>query len=124
MEAEAAERRRWEEERKRQEEKEKRDRDHNRWRRFIQFAKLWEEARLAGSFLDALEKHSLEPETTYGEKTSLEWLKWARERQHAFDPSRWHIAGVWRDLASITAWESSKPLLATYLEKERGVLLS
>ena len=106
-----------------EEEQQKQDQDHSRWRRFIQFAKLWEEAQLAESFLDALEKYPLDSETTYGERTAVEWLKWARERQRAFDPLRWDTAGIWKDLASITAWDKSKPLVITYVQKEGGVVI-
>ena len=53
----------------------------------------------------------------------MEWLKWARERQRAFDPLRWDTAGIWKDLASITAWDKSKPLVITYVQKEGGVVI-
>ena len=65
----------------------------------------------------------LNSETTYGERTAVEWLKWARERQRAFDPLRWDTAGIWKDLASITAWDKSKPLVITYVQKEGGVVI-
>jgi len=64
QEAEQAERRRWEEEKKRREEHE-RQQDRNRWRRFIEFAKLWQEAQLARDFLAALERLSPEPEGSF-----------------------------------------------------------
>jgi hypothetical protein len=114
LEEEAAERRRWEEEKRRHEEKERLDKDHNRWRRFVQFAKLWEEMRLAENFLDALEKQPVESEVTCGEWTPVEWMTWARERQQAFDPSRWNE--IWKDIASITAWETSRPLYTVRME--------
>jgi hypothetical protein len=41
LEAEEAQRRRWEEEKRCREERERQDQDRNRWRRFVQFAKQW-----------------------------------------------------------------------------------
>ncbi len=86
-------------------ERQRRDQDRNRWRRFVEFAKVWEEARLAGNFLDTLEKQSSDPEATYDGRSAAEWMTWARERRDAFDPSRWNIDDLWADLASVTAWE-------------------
>ena len=116
LEAEKAECLRWQEEQRRREAKEREDQDYNRWRRFIEFAKLWEEAKLAGNFLQALQQQPAEPNVPYGERTSVEWMDWARERQQAFDPSKWSIASLWRDLASVTAWETSRPLFTLRFE--------
>lgn len=74
LEAEEAECRRWDEERRRREVRERQDQDRNRWRRFVEFPRLWEEARLAGDFLDAMEKQSLDPEAKYGGRSAAEWI--------------------------------------------------
>ncbi len=101
-----AERRHWEEEKRRNEERRRRDQDRNRWRRLVELAKLWQEARLAGDFLDALEKHSpAQPEATYDGRSAAEWMAWARERRDAFDPSKWSSDDLCTNLASVTAWE-------------------
>ncbi len=104
-EAEEAERRRWEEENKRREERERQQQDRNRWRRFIEFAKLWKEAQLAKDFLAALETLSPEPERSFGDRTAAEWLKWARERRDMFDPEHWDLGDLWANIASVTAWD-------------------
>jgi hypothetical protein len=65
LEAEEIQRRRWEEEKRRHEERERQDQDRNRWRQFVEFARLWDEARLAGNFLDELKKQSVDPVATY-----------------------------------------------------------
>jgi hypothetical protein len=116
LEADKAERLRWQEEQRRREAKEREDQDYNRWRRFIEFARLWEEAQLAGNFLQALEKIPQVPEETYGKRTSAEWMNWAWERQQAFDPTNWNIASIWKDLASVTAWETPRSLFTVRLE--------
>lgn len=41
LEAEEIQRRRWEEEKRCREEREQQDQDRNRWRRFVEFARLW-----------------------------------------------------------------------------------
>jgi hypothetical protein len=116
LEAEEQERRRWEAERKRREAKEREDQDYNRWRRFIEFARLWEEARLAGDFLRALEQDAAEPEALYGGRNSAEWMNWARERQRVSDPANWEIVVLWKDLASVSAWGMPRPLFTMRLE--------
>ena len=105
LEAEEIQRRRWEEEKRCREERERQDQDRNRWRRFVEFARLWEEARLAGDFLDELEKRSVDPEATYEGRTAAEWMSWARERRDIFDPCHWKSEDLWTDLASVTAWD-------------------
>jgi hypothetical protein len=64
-----------------------------------------DQARLAGDFLDALEKQSPDPEITYDGRLAAEWMTWARDRREAFDPLRWNVGDLWTDLASVTAWE-------------------
>jgi hypothetical protein len=105
LEAEEIQRRRWEEEKRRHEERERQDQDRNRWRRFVEFARLWEEARQAGNFLDELEKQSFHPEATFEGRTAVEWMTWARARRDTFDPCHWKSEDLWTDLASVTAWD-------------------
>ena len=105
QEAEEAQRRHFEVEKRRREERERQDQDRNRWRRFVEFARLWEEALLAGKLLDELEKRKPDPDSTYDGRSAAEWLAWARERRDAFDPSLWNVGDLWSDIASITAWE-------------------
>jgi hypothetical protein len=105
LEAEEIQRRRREEEKRCREERERQDQDHNRWRRFVEFARLWDEARLVGNFLDELEKQSVDPEATYEGQTAAEWMTWARERRKFFDPCCWKSEDLWTDLASVSAWD-------------------
>jgi hypothetical protein len=105
LEAEEIQRHRWEEEKRRHEERERRDQDRNRWRRFVEFARLWEEARLAENFLDELEKQSFHPEATFEGRTAVEWMTCARARRDTFDPCHWKSEDLWTDLASVTAWD-------------------
>jgi hypothetical protein len=105
QEAEEAQRRNYEEEKRRREERERQDQDRNRWRRFVEFARLREEARLAGKLLDALENQKPDPDSTFDGRSAAEWLAWARERRDAFDPSLWNVGDLWSDVASVTAWE-------------------
>jgi hypothetical protein len=97
LETEQDEHRRWQEEQRRQEAKEREDHDYNRWRRFIEVGKLWEEAKLAGNLLEALEQQPAEADALYGGRTSAEWMDWARERHEALDPSNWKIDALWKD---------------------------
>ena len=62
LEAEEAQRRRWEEEKRCREERERQDQDRNRWRRFVEFAKQWKDAQLAGCFLAELKRQSIDAE--------------------------------------------------------------
>ena len=104
LEAEAAEHRRWEEEKRRREEKEKQDQDRNRWRRLVEYAEAWREAQLVGDFIDALVAFSGDPQALYEEKSTVEWIAWARERCDAYNPLRWNIDDLWADIASVNAW--------------------
>jgi hypothetical protein len=103
LEAEAAERRRWQEEARRREERDRQARDRNRWRRFIELAKQWKDAQLAGCFLDELKRHPCDPEIKYGERTLAEWISWAEDHRNAFDPGRWSVGDIWGDIESVTA---------------------
>ncbi len=106
LETEEAQRRRWEEEEGRRREKQEQDQDRNRWRRFIQYAKLWRQTQLAGELISALEACIPHADTRHGGKSAEEWLTWARERRDAFNPSNWDIAALWTEIASITAWDT------------------
>lgn len=101
---EEAERFRWEEERKRQQAKERSRLERNRWRRFVELAGTWEEALLASRFIEALERLPKDVEEVYGDRTTAEWLSWARERRDAFDLTRWP-GDVWANLTEVTSWD-------------------
>lgn len=115
LEAEEAQRRRWKEEERRRREKEEQDQDRNRWRRFVQYAKLWRQAQLAGELISALEACLPHADALYGGKSADEWLTWARERRDAFNPTNWDIASLWTEIASITAWDSRSAI--DYMEE-------
>lgn len=101
---EEAQRRRWEEERRRQEAEERNRLERNRWQRFVELAGTWEEALLASRFIEALERLPKDVGEIYGDRTTTEWLSWARERRDAFDPTRWP-GDVWATLTEVTSWE-------------------
>jgi hypothetical protein len=103
LEAEEAQRRRWEEEKRCREERERQDQDRNRWRRFVQFAKQWKDAQLAGSFLAELKRQSVDAEGEYGERPIAEWISWAEQCCDAFDPTHWNVGDIWTDLGAVTA---------------------
>jgi hypothetical protein len=96
------ERRRREAERQREEEEQRRKTGANQWRRFIEIAKMWENAKLATAFVEELRKQEFEPGTKVGDKTIEEWLVWAED--YANYPLDAGLEAIFEDVNSKNAW--------------------
>lgn len=96
------EHRRWEAQRQRDEEERRRKVGANRWRRFVEIAKMWEDARLATAFIDELKMQELEPDMKIGDKSAAEWLAWAED--YANFPLDCGVEAIFKDVNSKDQW--------------------
>lgn len=103
-EREDAERRRQEAERIRQIETERRQKERNRWRRFGEFARQWEDAERGRRFLAAIEAQEHDRTLTIDGRPLQEWLAWARDQIEQHDPANAGGAPVFDNIASVAAW--------------------
>lgn len=101
----AEERRQREAEARRQEEERQRRRqDRNRWRRFSEIAKAWDEVGTSRRFLSALRELDLPEGELVDGKPITEWLDWADQKLKAADPLGHGIAAIFSDIADIKYW--------------------
>lgn len=94
------ERRRYqEEERRRWEQRRLQEIDDGRWARFRSAATNWREKQLLDTFIAELEARLLsEGDQLLGDRTTAEWLGWAKERATDLDPLTEGITGLFRDI--------------------------
>lgn len=92
-------------EQRRYEEQQRRKLDRNRWRRVVEIAEEWREAKLAREFIAALRQTGPDLEQTIGERTIRDWLAWAEERASSLDPVACGTASAFERVASVTSWE-------------------
>jgi hypothetical protein len=94
------ERRRYqEEERRRWEQRRLQEIDDGRWARFRSAATNWREKQLLDTFIAELEARLLsEGDQLLGDRTTAEWLGWAKERAADLDPLTEGITGLFRDM--------------------------
>lgn len=75
------------------------DVDDGRWARFRSAATNWRDKQLLDTFIAELEARLLsEGDKLLGDRTTAEWLGWARERASALDPLTEGITGLFRDI--------------------------
>lgn len=101
-----AKERRQREERARREEEERQRRklDRNRWRRFAEIAKAWDEVGTARRFLQALKEVDQPGGVLVEGKPVSEWLDWAEGKLKAVDPIEQGITAIFEDIANIKYW--------------------
>ena len=88
-----------EEERRRWEQRRLQEIDDGRWARFRSAATNWREKQLLDTFISELEARLLsEVDQPLGDRTTAEWLGWAKERASDLDPLTEGIAGLFRDI--------------------------
>lgn len=93
-------RRRYEEqERRRWELRRLKEIDDARWSRFRSAATNWQEKQLLDAFITELEARlASEGDQAIGERTTTEWLDWAKDRAAELDPFAEGLAGLFRDV--------------------------
>jgi hypothetical protein len=73
--------------------------DDGRWARFRSAATNWREKHLLDSFSGELEARlQSEGDQPIGDRTTAEWLGWAKERAADLDPLTEGIAGLFREI--------------------------
>lgn len=73
--------------------------DDARWTRFRSAATNWREKQLLDAFITELEARlASEGDHAIGEKTTTEWLDWAKDRGAELDPFAEGLAGLFRDV--------------------------
>lgn len=92
-------------EQRRYEEQQRRKLDRNRWRRLLEIAAEWREAKLAREFIAALRASGPDEEQTVGDQTIRDWLTWAEDRATSLDPVGRGTASAFQRVASVTSWE-------------------
>jgi hypothetical protein len=71
--------------------------DDTRWARFRSAATNWQEKQLLDAFIAELEARlESEGDNAIGEKTTTEWLDWAKNRAAELDPFAEGLAGLFR----------------------------
>lgn len=92
-------RRHQEEERLRWERRRLQEIDDGRWARFRSAATNWREKQLLDTFIAELEARMLsEGDQPLGDRTTAEWLRWAKERASDLDPLTEGITGLFKDI--------------------------
>lgn len=91
-------------EQKRYEEEQRRKRDDNRWRRFVDIAHQWQDAKLARDFLDALKQMAMDQGQMAGDRSLDEWIAWAEERLKAADPLNHGAGAIFNSVSSVNEW--------------------
>lgn len=88
-----------EEERRRWELRRLKEIDDTRWARFRSAATNWQEKQLLDAFITELEARlAPEGDQAIGEKSTTEWLDWAKDRTAELDPFSEGLAGLFRDV--------------------------
>ena len=88
-----------EEERRRWEQRRLQEIDDGRWARFRSAATNWRDKQLLDTFIAELEARLWsEGDKLLGDRTTAEWLGWARERASDLDPLTEGITGLFRDI--------------------------
>ena len=88
-----------EEERRRFEWRRRQEIDDGRWTQFRLAATKWREKQLLDAFIAELEARLLsEGDHPLGDKTTAEWLQWAKDRATDMDPLTEGIAGLFREV--------------------------
>ncbi|MGB3499998.1 MAG: hypothetical protein WBA44_00095 [Mesorhizobium sp.] len=106
-----AERERQQKERQRQidehnayEEKRRRKREHNRWRKLIEFARLQEDVELGRAFLARLKEGDHSNDAQAGEMTVQEWFEWAEQRATKMDVLAKGAASIFDSIGDVTEY--------------------
>lgn len=101
----AEERRQREDEARRaEEERQRRKQDRNRWRRFSEIAKAWDEIGTTRRFLQTLRERELPEGELVAGRPIAEWLDWAERKLKDADPLEQGLAAVFGDVANIRSW--------------------
>lgn len=88
-----------EEERRRWEQRRLQEIDDGRWARFRSAATKWREKQLLDKFIAELEARLLsEGDQPLGDRTTAEWLRWAKERASDLDPLTEGITGLFKEI--------------------------
>ncbi|MBY0135182.1 MULTISPECIES: hypothetical protein [Alphaproteobacteria] len=88
-----------EEERRRWELRRLKEVDDSRWNRFRSAATNWREKQVLDDFISELEaRFSAEGDQSIGEKTTSQWLTWAKDRAAELDPFTDGLAGLFHDV--------------------------
>lgn len=90
--------------RREEEERQRRKQDRNRWRRFSEIAKTWDEVGAARRFLQALREVDQPSVAMVDGKPVSEWLDWAERKLKAADPIEQGLPAIFQDIASIKYW--------------------
>jgi membrane protein involved in colicin uptake len=101
---EEAERQRQMVERQRYEEQQRRKLEHNRWRRFVEIAREWREARTARAFLQALKTAEMDLQQEITGKSAADWIAWAEASLVHADPLNHGADAIFSEIARVTAW--------------------
>jgi hypothetical protein len=101
---EEAERLRQIEERKRYEEEQRRKLEHNRFRRFLEFAQQWRDTQLARDFIAALRVRPLPDDREIAGNSLSDWLAWLERYADRHDPSRRDVARIFEAVAAVHSW--------------------
>lgn len=88
-----------EEERRRWEQRRLQEIDDGRWARFRSAATNWREKQLLDTFIAELVARLLsEGDQLLGDRTTVEWVAWAKERASDLDPLTEGITGLFKDI--------------------------
>lgn len=101
-----AERRRRIAEVERYEEQQRRKLERNRWRRFLAYAKAWQDAKLAQEFVAAL-KPMMGSGESVGGRTVTEWISWAEAKVQEADPTALGVEAIFDAVGKIETWSYS-----------------
>jgi len=91
-------------EQRRREAEQERQREDGRWRRFLEFACDWRDAKLARSFLTALKAQPFEGEALIAGRSLTDWLAWAEAQASERDPLGDGAEPVFESIAEVNSW--------------------
>ena len=78
--------------------------DHNRLRRFTEFAVRWRDLEVSRQFLDALRQQGVDSEALVGGLPLADWLAWAEDKIANADPLAWGAGAIFESVAATHQW--------------------
>lgn len=80
-----------------------RQKDANQWRRFLELAQHWEQAKQARAFILEIKTQIEDPEQEVDAATLTEWLAWARQWADTHDPLNGSASELFEQIAAVEA---------------------
>jgi len=91
-------------ERLRQIEQARRKTDRNRWRALVEHAERHDTAANVRALLKVLESGGGDSARMIGDRSVSDWIAWARDRLHDFDPANHGAESVFEEISKVTDW--------------------